>query len=387
MMLREAMTLRFSAALVLAAFGLLAEEQHPPTLAIGSAAPDFSLPGVDGRTYSLHDFDSAPVLVIVFTCVHCPTAQLYEGRIKKIAADYKDKGVAVVAIQPNSPKALRLDEMGYTDLSDSLPDMKLRAAYRHFNFPFLYDGETQAVARKYGPAATPHVFVFDRQRHLRYEGRVDSSPREAYAKVADARNAIDAVLAGKPVAVTKTPTVGCSTKWLYKEASQDEEMQKIGQEPVAVKLASLDDLKSLRRNPTGKLLLVNFWATRCGGCTHEIPEIQTIYRMYRLRPFDVITVSANMPDEQKGVMAFLNRQHASTVNYLFGGTDIYAQMAAFDPKWTDALPYSMLIAPDGHAVWQLQGEIDALELRRTILRNLPDDDYVGQNAYWNAAPR
>lgn len=156
---------------------LTAAEEHPATLVIGSSAPDFRLAAVDGKTYSLADFKDSKILVVIFTAVHCPTAEVYEGRIKKLVADYRDRGVAFVVIQPNSPKALRLDEMAYTDLGDSLEDMKFRAEYRHFNFPFLYDGETQEVARKYGPVATPHVFVFDQERKLRYQGRVDSNPR------------------------------------------------------------------------------------------------------------------------------------------------------------------------------------------------------------------
>ncbi|MFZ0594747.1 MAG: redoxin domain-containing protein, partial [Bryobacteraceae bacterium] len=137
-----------------------ADEPHP-TLAIGSPAPDFSLPGIDGKIHQLSDYSASKVLVIVFTCNHCPTAQLYETRIKKIAADYSGHGVALVAIQPNNPEAIRLDELGYTDVSDSLDEMKIRAAYRHFNFPYLYDGDTQRVANAYGPRATPHAFVFD----------------------------------------------------------------------------------------------------------------------------------------------------------------------------------------------------------------------------------
>ena len=144
----------------------VAEAAQPTMLEIGATAPDFSLPGIDGKTYSLADFKDAHVLVVVFTCNHCPTAQAYEERIKQLAADYKDRGVAVVAIQPNDPAAVRLDELGYTDLSDSLEDMKIRAEDHHFNFPYLYDGETQATARAYGPVATPHVFIFDRDRKL-----------------------------------------------------------------------------------------------------------------------------------------------------------------------------------------------------------------------------
>src|ERR1022692_3643229 len=161
-------------ALLLACSGVVRADDNPPTLAIGAAAPDFNLPAVDGKTYRLQDFASSKALVVVFTCVHCPTAQLYEGRIKKLAGDYRDRGVALVAIQPNNPKAVRLDELGYTDRADSLAEMKIRAEYRHFDFPFLYDGETQSVARAYGPTAdgetqsvaraygpkaTPHVFV------------------------------------------------------------------------------------------------------------------------------------------------------------------------------------------------------------------------------------
>ena len=161
------------------------------------AAPDFSLPGVDGKTHSLKDYAGSKVLVIIFTCDHCPVAQMYEKRIKELAADYKDRGVAVIAIMGNDPRAEMYSELGYTDVGDYFPDMKVRAAYRGFNFPYLYDGDTQAVARKYGPTATPHAFIFDQQRVLRYEGRIDSNPREALATKHEARDAIEDLLAGK----------------------------------------------------------------------------------------------------------------------------------------------------------------------------------------------
>src|SRR5438067_6612410 len=184
-------------------------------LPIGSAAPDFSLPGVDGRTYSLKEFASARLLVVVFTCDHCPTAQAYDDRIIKLHADYKDKGVALVAISPNDPKAVRLDELGYTDLSDSFEEMKIRARQRNFQFPYLYDGETQSTAKAYGVVATPHVYIFDQQRKLRYVGRIDDSDVKE-VKSHDARNAIEALLAGKPAPVEETKVFGCSTEWADK---------------------------------------------------------------------------------------------------------------------------------------------------------------------------
>ncbi|MGA2629599.1 MAG: redoxin domain-containing protein [Terriglobia bacterium] len=371
---------------LIAAPVLVAQEEHSPypTLAIASAAPDFCLPGIDDKTHCLKDYAASKVLVIVFTCDHCPTAQLYESRIKKLADDYRGRDVALVTIEPNAPDAVRLDEMGYTDVSDSFEEMKIRAAHRHFNFPYLYDGETQKAARAYGPTTTPHVFIFDSGRHLRYEGRVDDNPREAYVKHHDTRDAIEALLAGQPVAVAKTPSFGCSTKWAYKSEGRKEEMAEIEKEPVTVKLASAEDLKALRKNPTGKLLLVDFWATWCGPCVKEFPDFQTMYRMYRHRPFTLVTVSTNYPDAEKGVLRVLKEQHASSSNLLFGDMDIYKLMAAFDPDWNGAVPYTMLIKPDGEVVYKFQGEIDALKLKRLIIANLPDDDYVGHQALWQA---
>lgn len=371
-------------AVLLVSMSLFADEPHP-TLALGSKAPDFSLKGVDGKTYSLANFAGSKVLVLVFTCNHCPTAQLYETRIKKLADDYRGKGVALVAIEPNNPAAIRLDELGYTDVSDSFDDMKIRSAYRHFDFPYLYDGDTQTTSRAYGPKATPHVFIFDADRKLRYEGRVDNSQREALVKTQDARNAIDALLTGKEVAVNHTGVFGCSTKWMSKEASRVEEMKKIEAEPVNLELASAADLKKLRANTAGKVLVVNFWATWCGPCVHEFPALEETYRMYRLRDFDMVMVSTNMPDEKPGVLKALEKQHASTRNLIFGTDDTYGLQAAFNPKWEAGVPYTVVLGPDGKVLYEEQGEVDILKMRRTILAHLSDADYIGHRAYWASA--
>jgi peroxiredoxin len=362
-----------------------AEEHGPQVLANGAAAPDFCLPGIDGKEHCLAEYAGSKVLVVAFTCNHCPTAQLYESRLKELTADYVGRGVAVVAIEPNNPLAVRLDEMGYTDVGDAFEEMKIRAAYRDFNFPYLYDGETQKVSRAYGPTATPHVFIFDEQRKLRYQGRIDNNPREKLVTRKDARNAIEALLAGMPVGVTKTPSVGCSTKWIYKEEGRKEELAEIEKKPVAVHPASAEELKALRKNGSGKLLLVNFWATWCGPCTQEMPEFQTIYRMYGHRKFGVVTVSINYPDEKGGVLETLQKLHATTKNLMLGSTEIYDLLGAFDPEWNAAVPYTMLIRPGGEVVYQKQGMITPLEVKRLIIANLADDDVQGHQALWKNA--
>jgi thiol-disulfide isomerase/thioredoxin len=340
------------------------------TLEIGAKAPDFSLPGVDGKTHRLSEYDKAKVLVIVFTCNHCPTAQAYEDRIKKLAADYKGKGVVLVAISPNDPQAVRLDELGYTDLSDSLEEMKIRAGDKSFNFPYLYDGDKQEVSKAYGPVTTPHVFIFDAERQLRFVGRIDENERDPNAvKSQDTRNAIEAVLAGRPVPVEKTRTMGCSIKWSDKRDSAKQAFEKWAQEPVSVQTAGLDALKPLLKNETDKLRLVNFWATWCGPCVREFPELVEINRMYRGRDFEMASVNLEGPDLKDKVLSFLKKYEASFTNYIYDG-DVYALMDLVDPKWPGAIPYTVLIKPGGEIIYRHLGQIEPLELKKAIVEHL-----------------
>jgi peroxiredoxin len=360
---------------------LLGQQAHP-ILAIGSPAPEFSLLGVDGKAHALADYSSSPVLVVVFTCNHCPIAQMYEQRIQQLADDYRDRGVALVAIQPNDPKALRIDELDSSDVSDSLDEMKIRVAYKHLRYPYLYDGETQSASRAYGPQATPHVFIFDETRHLRYEGRVDNSYRTELVKTNDARNAIDALLARKDAPATHTGVFGCSTKWAEKQADRVAFLRKLDSQPVDVSLVSAADLKSLRANPSRKMTLINFWATWCGACVDEFADLEDTYRMYSVRDLAYVTVSTNMPDEKPGVLRLLQHFHSTGRNLLFASDDTATLQVAFDPKWDSAVPYTVLLAADGTVLYQKIGSVDILELRRRILANLPSD-YIGFNRYWS----
>jgi peroxiredoxin len=354
-----------------------------PILALGSPAPDFVLPGVDGKVHRLSDYASSPVLAVVFACNHCPISQMYERRIQELQDDYSGKGVAVVAIQPNDPKAIRIDELDSSDTSDSLEEMKIRVEFKHLRYPYLYDGETQSVTRAYGPQATPHIFIFDKDRKLRYEGRIDNSYRIEQVKTNDARSAIDALLAGREVEVKHTGVFGCSTKWQEKAAAREAALKKIDDEPVKLEIATAEDLHMLRVNPTKHMLLVSFWATWCGSCIDEFADFQDTFQMYKVRDFDLVTVAANMPEEKNSVMKMLEKKHATSRNLLFASDDTAALQKAFDPAWESAVPYTVLIDADGKVLYKRIGSVDMLELRRTILAYLPSD-YIGFNEYWQA---
>lgn len=358
-------------ALLLASWAFAsANAAQPKTLAIGASAPDFSLPGVDGKNHSLADFADAKILAIVFTCNHCPTAQAYEERIKQLAADYKDRGVAVVAVSPNDAAAVRLDELGFTDLGDSLEDMKIRARDHHFDFPYLYDGDTQAMSQAYGPVATPHVFIFDSDRKLRFCGRFDDHENPAKTKTHDTRNALDALLADKPVPVETTRTVGCSVKWSDKRQSAADALAKWDQEPAALKTIDAAGLRDLVANNSDKLRVINVWATWCGPCVTEFPDLVTIHRMYRNRDFEFVTITADAPESREAALKFLNRQHASMTNFIFDKDDPYALADALGVEWPGALPFTLVVKPGGEIVYSKMGPIDPLELRRAIVDQL-----------------
>jgi peroxiredoxin len=175
-----------------------------PGLLPGAKAPDFHLPGVDGKTYSLAPFASKPVLVVFFTCNHCPYVQAWESRFIEVQRDYAAKGVQLVGINSN-------DEAEYPE--DDFAHMKARAKEKGYNFPYLRD-ESQEVAEAYGPVSTPDFFVLDKDRIVRYRGRLDDNHKDPRAvKQRYLRDALDDVIAGEAPRVPVTPPYGCSIKW------------------------------------------------------------------------------------------------------------------------------------------------------------------------------
>jgi peroxiredoxin len=356
-------------------------------LKIGDAAPDFSLQGVDGKPYSLANFKDADLLMVIFTSNHCPYCHAMEGRLAKLIADTKGRGLKVVAINPNHPDAIRIDELGYSKYNDTFDEMKLYAKEQGFTFPYLYDGDQQATAKAYGCLATPHVFLFDRQRKLRYKGRFDDSrfPDPATVTSSDAPNAVAALLAGKPVPVQVTRPQGCSTKW----ASHKEEVAQADEQwkgaPVPLETIDAAGVAALARNGTQKLRLINVWATWCVPCVKEFPGLVSLSRRLSNRDFELITISVDEPKDQAKVQQFLDKQHMAipnrvkrslkgegrkTNNYLFTGANTEALLKALDPAAPGPVPHTVVIAPGGKIVYRHAGEVTLSELQPKLIDEL-----------------
>jgi len=344
-------------------------KQHVETLAIGSAAPDFKLPDISGKFYSLDDFREAKILVILFSCNHCPTAQAYEDRMIQFTKDYSDEGVAVTAIMPNSVYAVLPEECGYTDLNDSYDEMKIRAKDKGYNFPYLYDGDDQAVTIKYGPVATPHAYVFDALRKLRYIGRLDSLEKPGKAHAEDLRAAVDALLTDKPVGHPVNKSFGCSIKWGWKDEWNQHVEKEWNERPVTLEKLKEPEIKALVSNDSKKLRLINVWATWCAPCVAEYPSLVTLQRMFGARSFEFISLSADKPENADKTLEFLKTKHSPIKNYLYDGTDNYKLVEAVDPAWNGALPYTMLVEPGGKIVYRSAGTVDLLELKKAIVDN------------------
>lgn len=361
-------------------------QEIPKVLPIGADMPDFKLPGIDGKTYTQDDFKDAKALCVIFTCNHCPDSVAAAARTEQIHQDYKGKGVALVAVNGNNPGSLTPDELGYSPYNDSFEEMTPFAKDFGWTFPYLYDGETQTFTSACGAQSTPHVFLFDGDRKLRYTGRMDDAGRNAGAvDKSYLRDALDAVLAGTEVKEKTTRSFGCSTKWLFKKDNVAADQASWEKRQVTV--ADLDETlaKKLRANASKNVRLINFWSTTCGPCVKEFPDLVETYRRFQGRPMDFISISLDPVSARPVVSKFLESRHAAvpdstaksfeqeglkTNNYHWTGGNPDSLAEAIDSDWSGALPHTVLVAPGGGIVWRHTGELDIVELRRQILKAL-----------------
>jgi len=355
-------------------------------LKIGDSAPDFSLPGIDGKTHTLAEFKSG-ILMVIFLSNHCPDSHAVEARLMKFIDEMKGRDFSVVAINPNNPLGLTIDELGYSKYNDSFPEMQLYAKEQGFTFPYLNDGDTQKTAKAYGALCTPHVFIFDRDRKLRYQGQFDDSrfPDPATVKATPGPQAVRALLAGESVQVAVTKPHGCSVKWMEKSASVKAFNAKWENTPATLEAIDAAAVEKLARNDTKKYRIVNVWATWCAPCVEEFPSLVSVGWRLSMRPVELITISMDNPKQESLAQKFLQKNHAgvpgrltkslalegrTTNNYLFTDPSSEALIQALDPEWQGPLPHTVVIAPGGKIVYRRTGILDPHELYARILDEL-----------------
>ena len=292
-------------------------------LDIGDAAPVWTqLPGVDDRFHRMNDYQDAKLMVLAFTCNHCPVAKMYEDRFIGFAKAYKNRGVEFVAINCGRFPA------------DRLKKMKQRAKKSGFGFDYLYD-PTQMTGREYGATVTPQLFVLNEKREIAYMGAFDDSMNVANVSKHYVTDAIDALLAGKKPEISESRPVGCRIEY---------------GEPATVKLEPIDPKqfpKTIAKH-RGKVVLVDFWATWCFPCLKAFPQTVGWSRKYADDDLVVISVSIDEPDEEskQRALRYLKKRGATFSNYISSTGADESAFEIFDIA--SGLPHFKIYDRDGN---------------------------------------
>lgn len=368
--------------LLVLSFGALA--QSSTSLSIGQPAADFALNDLQGKAHTLRAYRGRTV-ALVFLSTECPFSNAYHERLRAIAADYAGRGVDVLGINSHP--------------DETIERIREHAKKNHLAFPILKD-EGSRVADGYGATRTPEVFVIDAAGVLRYHGRIDNAKEPARVKRSDLREALDELLAGKPVSVAETKSFGCPVKMVRKPAAAVEERSAAidrlpafvnafvpqakkkapAKRPAAAKpaagaprvaLLKPKDFETLKNGTKGKVLVINFWATWCGPCVAEFPEFIAIDQKYRDKGVEMVGISADdVTDLKTKVIAFLKERKATFRNFVQDTDDPQEMVDVVDKDWPGVLPATFVYDKQGARVYKRYGIIDRDELLAVIEKAL-----------------
>lgn len=352
-------------------------------LTSGQPAPEFELKDLSGEPHALKSY-RGKLTVISFLSARCPISNAYKDRVKAVAEDYAKQGVAFLGINASA--------------DEPIEEVRAHAEQNQFKFTILKD-DGNVVADAYAAERTPKVYVIDAEGVLRYQGRIDSSHNPRLVKRQDLRAALDELLAGKPVSVASTQAMGCILQRV--EGTQDLAQSKTAKpvvtkpvtakpatgKPAAAKSAAkpatavaagpkVPLLKpaafgALIKQSQGKVLIINFWATWCGPCVAEFPELVKIDLAYRDKGVRMIGITADdLEDVKPKVIPFLREQKAQYENFLQDTDDPQQMVDVVMKDWPGVLPATFVYDKTGKLVWHRFGIIDRDALTAEIEKAL-----------------
>ncbi len=313
---------------------------------VGQPAPEFNITDLTGKSHALRDYRGKTV-VISFISARCPISNAYTDRIRAIANEYPKSDVAFIGVSSNA--------------DESIEEMRSYAAKNKFDFTILRD-KGNVVADSYGAERTPKVYVIDGDGVLRYQGRIDNSQNPKMVKRNDLREALNEMLAGKPISVADTKALGCLIKRVQDhQASQAKSSPKPASPQTEPKVGSLKpaDFNKFKDSAKGKVLVLNFWATWCGPCVAEFPELVALDAQYRDKGVKLVGITADDPGDVKPkVIPFIKKQKVKFEIILQDTEDPQEMMDKITKDWTGVLPATFVYDKQGNLAYTKFGIID-----------------------------
>ena len=334
--------------------------------------PQFKLRGVDGSVFDSALGIGSPLLAVVFLSNHCPASQMFQGELIMLANEYRSKGFRLIAISPNDPEAIPPDELAYSDLGDSLPEMKIRAKELKYPFPFLYDGETQQTAKMFGVKVTPHVYLFDKNRKLRYSGRIGDPKNPRVQERQELRQALKALVNGDEPPIVRGRAFGSSIKWAKNREFVIKMHERYSRETVLLREVDKRTLEFIRRNKAAWPKMIYVWSISDKTKREDLLQLSAIHKIYRKRGLEWITVCIENNTQKEDVYKLLKETQSSGRNFMAHGSDISPLADLRAEKGNRITPYIALVEPGGAISHRSTDGLLPLELKRYILSTLAE---------------